>query len=556
MAKIMCTNCRTVSDLPDEYLGRSVACKICQTVFTATAIDSGAGEPSTAINAGAAKPSQVKTVLGPATAVAAKPAPSETMLGSAAKTSVVARPSQIKTVLGPVPGDPLDREDAAAPPAAEAQDTSNGRGHNPERVRAKTIAPSVISLIFGCLSVVCLLLGFFAGAMGLGEIFGSTQWAAVPLALLGILVGFFGRGKMRVAGVVLNIIAIIPAVIIVGIFLIAVGGTAIDEAAKKADQEAQARAEQDARAKTQAEEYARRDKAKADELARKKAAEEADVKAEQERQQRDREAHAKVEAEQRKAKAKADEEAANLVVMKAKVLIKQNQRNRREEALAQLKNVIDEYPKTQAAGDAAEQLNLVAELLARDYLGDAKKLIDEGEDEEAMKCLKKIGRDLPPSQGAQEAAKLLAEMNKPRTTEEAKKHADEQARKRDVIKKRREDQAAKEQAERDAQAAKAAKDKADQEKEAANKRADQEAKAKAAREKETADREAKKKAAAKEVQEKLEKAAAGKLKLAKRLLDEDGNRDGAADSLRKIVAEFPNTKAADEARELLKKLDK
>jgi len=116
MAKITCTNCQTVSDLPDEYLGRSVACKVCQTVFTATAIG-GAAKPRTAINAGAAKPSQVKTVLGSDPAGAGgKLAPGGTMLGSAAKTGV-AKPSQIKTVLGPAATAGSSQPVATAPPA-------------------------------------------------------------------------------------------------------------------------------------------------------------------------------------------------------------------------------------------------------------------------------------------------------------------------------------------------------------------------------------------------------------------------------------------------------
>jgi predicted Zn finger-like uncharacterized protein len=52
MAKIVCPNadCRMVSDLPDEYLGRQVACKHCKQVFVATAV-------------GGAKPSETKTLL-------------------------------------------------------------------------------------------------------------------------------------------------------------------------------------------------------------------------------------------------------------------------------------------------------------------------------------------------------------------------------------------------------------------------------------------------------------------------------------------------------------
>lgn len=74
-----------------------------------------------------------------------------------------------------------------------------------------TDAPGVISLIFGCLSVACLLLGCFTC--------GVTYWAAVPFALLGGGVGFFGRGNMRVAGLVLNFLALIPATIVLVVFV-------------------------------------------------------------------------------------------------------------------------------------------------------------------------------------------------------------------------------------------------------------------------------------------------------------------------------------------------
>jgi FimV-like protein len=54
--------------------------------------------------------------------------------------------------------------------------------------------------------------------------------------------------------------------------------------------------------------------------------------------------------------------------------------------------------------------------------------------------------------------------------------------------------------------------------------------------------------------EKVEKDAGRKLKLAKMLID-DGLAEQAREPLEEIVKKFPNTKAADEARQLLKKLD-
>ncbi len=50
--------------------------------------------------------------------------------------------------------------------------------------------------------MVCLLMGCFTC--------GETYYTSVPLALLGFLVGFFGRGNMRVAGLLLNFLALMP----------------------------------------------------------------------------------------------------------------------------------------------------------------------------------------------------------------------------------------------------------------------------------------------------------------------------------------------------------
>ena len=55
--------------------------------------------------------------------------------------------------------------------------------------------------------------------------------------------------------------------------------------------------------------------------------------------------------------------------------------------------------------------------------------------------------------------------------------------------------------------------------------------------------------------DKMEKDAARKLSFAKILLS-DGKADKAKTWLNDIVTKFPSTKAADEAKELLKKLDK
>jgi hypothetical protein len=69
-----------------------------------------------------------------------------------------------------------------------------------------TDGPGVISLIFGCLAVACLLMGCFT--------FGLTYFAALPFALVGGGLGFFGKGNLRIACITLNFIALIPAVML------------------------------------------------------------------------------------------------------------------------------------------------------------------------------------------------------------------------------------------------------------------------------------------------------------------------------------------------------
>lgn len=97
--------------------------------------------------------------------------------------------------------------------------------------RDGTDAPGVISLIFGCLAVICLLMGFFTC--------GTTYFAAVPFALLGGLLGFFGRGNMRVAGLLLNFLALVPAVVVMMAVLGVIELTVFGAAKHQGDSETQ-----------------------------------------------------------------------------------------------------------------------------------------------------------------------------------------------------------------------------------------------------------------------------------------------------------------------------
>jgi hypothetical protein len=86
----------------------------------------------------------------------------------------------------------------------EEDTTPRRRGRGWRDAEGKTDTCGVISLIFGIVSVVCLFLGCCTC--------GFTYYAAVPMAGVGALLGFFGRTNLRVAGLVLNFLALVPAI--------------------------------------------------------------------------------------------------------------------------------------------------------------------------------------------------------------------------------------------------------------------------------------------------------------------------------------------------------
>jgi hypothetical protein len=75
----MCTNpaCKTVSALPDAYLGRKVRCKACQTVFLATPLDGVSAAPRSTADSG------VITVVARRVGTAAAPGTRSDILGQA-----------------------------------------------------------------------------------------------------------------------------------------------------------------------------------------------------------------------------------------------------------------------------------------------------------------------------------------------------------------------------------------------------------------------------------------------------------------------------------------
>jgi len=78
-----------------------------------------------------------------------------------------------------------------------------------------TDAPGVIGLVFGVVGMICLLLGCFTC--------GLTYYAAVPIALIGVGCSAFGRGNLRVAGLAINLLTLLPAIVIVGMIVFGAG---------------------------------------------------------------------------------------------------------------------------------------------------------------------------------------------------------------------------------------------------------------------------------------------------------------------------------------------
>ncbi len=79
--------------------------------------------------------------------------------------------------------------------------------------------PGIVGLVLGCVAVVCLLLGCFTC--------GITYVLAVPLALIGTGFSLFGRGGLRVAGLLLNVLALLPAIVVLVLWAAGAAGALI-----------------------------------------------------------------------------------------------------------------------------------------------------------------------------------------------------------------------------------------------------------------------------------------------------------------------------------------
>src|SRR6266852_2939990 len=87
----------------------------------------------------------------------------------------------------------------------------NLHSYEPER---RTDAPGVISLILGCIALVCAFLGCFT--------YGITCLVGFVFAIIGAVFGLGGRGHLKVAGLVLNLSVLLLAFVAGIIALIAI----------------------------------------------------------------------------------------------------------------------------------------------------------------------------------------------------------------------------------------------------------------------------------------------------------------------------------------------
>lgn len=117
----------------------------------------------------------------------------------------------------------------AVPPSApsDPEEPRPRRRRRPtsEKPEPSTDGPGVISLIFGCLAIACLLMGCFT--------FGLTYFAALPFALVGAGLAFFGRGNLRVACITLNLIVLIPAIALTILLLVGALGSMLHQSPEK-----------------------------------------------------------------------------------------------------------------------------------------------------------------------------------------------------------------------------------------------------------------------------------------------------------------------------------
>jgi hypothetical protein len=232
-----------------------------------------------------------------------------------------------------------------------------------EHEKPRSDAPGVISLIFGVLGMVCLFIGCC-----IGPVYG----VAIGFSIIGLPLGFLARGNLRVAGILLNLLVLLPAIILLVLFL-TIGGLAMlgsqtaPPAATSTEPTATMTAPANPTIQTKQRDTKSKvegirpdsDKKKGDDEAAGQANKKAADKAADEANEREiakrlaAERRAREEKAANAKKQKDEQDAAGLLDI-AKTFIKAKMLEKAEE---RLKKIVSQYPDTQAAKEAAELLN-------------------------------------------------------------------------------------------------------------------------------------------------------------------------------------------------------
>jgi hypothetical protein len=88
---------------------------------------------------------------------------------------------------------------------------------SPVRREPRTDAPGVVGLIFGCIAVACVPLACLTHVISL---IGSILFSIIGMALSAT-----GRGNLRVAGLTLNLLVFIPALVL---FILVMAGAIVN----------------------------------------------------------------------------------------------------------------------------------------------------------------------------------------------------------------------------------------------------------------------------------------------------------------------------------------
>ncbi len=201
--KFTCPHCGKVGRVADQHAGRKVKCPGCQAVV--------------AVPGGAAPPS--KSAAG---------APELSMPAPPRK-----RPQPAEVPPAPPPDEEFDdfTEESLDLPEfpprrrrspAIAVPSQTVRVHVPEG--SKSDAPGVISLVLGIVAMVAGVIGCVLSCLGGLGLFVYPLVAVI--GAVGLVVGFFGRGNLKAAGLTLNGLVLIPA-LIMSVMLLTVGTAAM-----------------------------------------------------------------------------------------------------------------------------------------------------------------------------------------------------------------------------------------------------------------------------------------------------------------------------------------